>query len=199
MHSFALLGLLAASCATGVTAGIYERGNPKKMITTSLLPNGTAVPQPVPTVGLGSNGPMYVCHPIGASAIAPGIANNGSGPATTDTPPVPLTSPLPTGTGVPQPVPTVPLGPNGGMYVCHPINGSAAAPGNGPATLSPSGPVPATTDLPITTGTGVPSAIPTIAQGSGGPILICNAIEPNTAGNATVPSGPAPTTSVQYV
>ena len=96
-------------------------------------------------------------------------------------------STLPSGTGVPQAVPTGAQGPDGSIYICHPIHPSAfplsypGSPNNATLSAIPSGlaptsapPVgdwnPGTGAPPMPTGSAPPS---TDGQGSGGPIYIC--------------------------
>ena len=114
-------------------------------------------------------------------------------------------SALPSGTGVPQAVPTGAQGPGGSVYICHPVDPSAVSasyPGDSSnATLSaiPSGPVPTSTPLidgsspatgalPMPTG-GAP--VPTGGQGSDGPVYICYPAD-SAAAPAPNPSGPVP-------
>ena len=117
-------------------------------------------------------------------------------------------SALPSGTGVPQAVPTGAQGPGGLIYICHPVDPSAVSAsypsGSSNATLSaiPSGPVPTATppidgSSPATAAPPMPTGDapePTGAQGSDGPVYICYPAD-SAAAPAPNPSGPIPTSN----
>ena len=154
---------------------------------TSAFPSGTSAPYPVPTGGQGSGAPILICYPVDSTrhSGSPNDATSLAVPSPSD--PTPTSVPLPTISAV---VPSDGQGSRGPIYICRPIDSSAA-----PSSSISASDAPSFSSVP--TGTGIPQAVPTDGQGSGGSIYLqCRPVHTDPASISADPAPtPAPTTS----
>ncbi|KIM35350.1 hypothetical protein M413DRAFT_32543 [Hebeloma cylindrosporum] len=190
MQTFALVTLLSTLFAAGVNAGPYKRQDdptdtPSSITVSfsgtppSAFPSGTGAPYAAPTGGYGSGGPILICHPVDPN-MHPDTSTNATLSATLSDPAPTSATPVPTDS---DSGPSDGQGSGGPIYICHPIDSSAAPSPSGSATPS---------DAPSlsATGTDVPQPSPTDGQGSGDSIYL--QCRPTNSSGRSAPSSGTP-------